>query len=59
VEGREADRWHCLVHLAPVREEEEGGWLGHEVSWAESSDGPTGCWAGWAETEKNYFLNKI
>jgi hypothetical protein len=31
-----------------VREEEEGGRLGHEVSWA-----------GWAESEKNSFLNKI
>jgi hypothetical protein len=72
------------VHLASVREEEEGGWLGLEVSWAgreaeaqwgggdgqlerkkkgcgwaESPDGTAGCWAGWAESEKNSFPNKI
>jgi hypothetical protein len=72
------------VRPATVQEEEEGGRLGHEVSWAdrdaeaqwggggngrlerkkmgygsaESPDGPAGCWAGWAESEENYFPNK-
>jgi hypothetical protein len=30
----EAGRWRRLVRLTPMREEEEGGRLGREVSWA-------------------------
>jgi hypothetical protein len=82
---REAGWRRRLVRPATVREEEEGGRLGHEVSWAdreaeaqwgggetagwkgkkmgygsaECPDGPAGCRAGWAESEENYFLNKI
>jgi hypothetical protein len=27
--------------------------------WAKSPDGLAGCWASWAESEENYFPNKI
>jgi hypothetical protein len=27
--------------------------------WAESPDGPAGCWAGWAESEEIFFRIKF
>jgi hypothetical protein len=51
--GREAEaQWGGGSGRSGRKEEVGRGWV-------KSLDGPTRCWAGWAETEENCFPYKI